>query len=159
MIILERILKHIAWANQEIFGKVNQLEDKALQAFVTDPSWSVGEILFHITDAAGWYIYRLTNVPAEQLVAPKSMTELAELANKLKSYDSQLLALAAESDADVILQRAEGDLTRKRSTILSQSVHHATEHRAQAVAALEFSGYKSINLDDFDLWSYEHLNG
>jgi uncharacterized damage-inducible protein DinB len=87
------------------------------------------------------------------------MTELVELANKLKSYDSQLLALAAESDADVILKRAEGDLTRKRSTILSQSVHHATEHRAQAVAALEFSGYKSINLDDYDLWSYEHLNG
>jgi uncharacterized damage-inducible protein DinB len=159
MITLERILKHMAGANQEIFAKVNQLEDKALQSFVTDPSWSVGEILFHITDSAGWYIYRLTNVPAEQLVAPKSMTELVELANKLKSYDSQLLALAAESDADVILKRAEGDLTRKRSTILSPPVHHATEHRAQAVAALEFSGYKSINLDDYDLWSYEHLNG
>jgi uncharacterized damage-inducible protein DinB len=159
MISLERILKHMSWANQEIFSNVCKLEDKALQAFISDPNWNVGEILFHITDSAGWYVYRLTNLLAEQLVAPKNMAELTELTNKLKSYDSKLLALAAEPDSDVILKRAEGDLKRKRSTILSQSVHHATEHRAQAIAALEFAGYKAINLDDYDLWSYEHLNG
>ena len=39
---------------------------------------------------------------------------------------------------------------RARSTVLSQAVHHATEHRAQLVAALEANGYTDINLDDFD---------
>ena len=42
-----------------------------------------------------------------------------------------------------------------RSTIITQAVHHATEHRAQAISALEARGYKAVNLDDFDLWAYE----
>ena len=145
------------WANQEIVGKVSKLEDQALHSFITDPKWNVGEILSHITSSADWYGYRLTGVSAEEVVTPTNMQELSNLASKLARYDARLLQLAA--DADMILKRTDGDIKRKRSTILSQSVHHATEHRAQAVAALEFAGYKSINLDDYDLWSYEHLNG
>ena len=159
MITLERILKHMAWANQEIYEKVCKLEDQALQAFITDSNWKVGEILFHIVESADWYGYRLTGVGAEGLLSPKNMHELSILQNKLATYDARLLKLAEDADVDVILKREEGDIKRKRSTILSQAVHHATEHRAQAVAALEFAGYKSINLDDYDLWSYEHLNG
>lgn len=159
MITLERILKHMAWANQEIFGKVSKLEDQALHSFITDPKWNVGEILSHITSSADWYGYRLTGVSAEEVVTLTNMQELSNLASKLARYDARLLQLAEAADADMILKRTDGDIKRKRSTILSQSVHHATEHRAQAVAALEFAGYKSINLDDYDLWSYEHLNG
>jgi len=159
MITLERILKHMAWANQEIFGKVSKLEDQALQAFITDSNWKVGEILFHITESADWYGYRLTGVSAEETMPPKNMQELSILQSKLATYDARLLKLAEDADADVILKREEGDIKRKRSTILSQAIHHATEHRAQAVAALEFAGYKAVNLDDYDLWSYEHLNG
>lgn len=159
MITLERILKHMAWANQEIFGKVSKLEDQALQAFITDPKWNVGEILFHITSSADWYGYRLTGVSAEETMPPKNMQELSILQSKLATYDARLLKLAEAADADVILKREEGDIKRMRSTILSQAIHHATEHRAQAVAALEFAGYKAVNLDDYDLWSYEHLNG
>ncbi|NCV77343.1 MAG: hypothetical protein EBW21_06725, partial [Actinobacteria bacterium] len=47
------------------------------------------------------------------------------------------------------------DITRERSTIISQAVHHATEHRAQLIDALEFKRYKVINLDDIDLWAFE----
>ena len=90
---------------------------------------------------------------------PKNMQELSILQSKLATYDARLLKLAEAADADVILKREEGDIKRMRSTILSQAIHHATEHRAQAVAALEFAGYKAVNLDDYDLWSYEHLNG
>ena len=41
------------------------------------------------------------------------------------------------------------------STIVTQSIHHATEHRAQLIDALEFKGFKPINLDDIDLWSFD----
>jgi uncharacterized damage-inducible protein DinB len=44
---------------------------------------------------------------------------------------------------------------RWRSTILSQAIHHATEHRAQLAAALEAKGFNPVNLDDLDLWSFE----
>jgi uncharacterized damage-inducible protein DinB len=48
---------------------------------------------------------------------------------------------------------------RWRSTILSQAIHHATEHRAQIAAALEAKGFTPVNLDDLDLWSFERETG
>lgn len=44
-----------------------------------------------------------------------------------------------------------------RSTILSQASHHATEHRAQLVAALEAKEFNGINLDRMDLWAFSKL--
>jgi uncharacterized damage-inducible protein DinB len=158
MITLERLFKHMAWANQQVFGKICELEEKALQAFIADPNLSVGEILFHITDAAGSYIYRLTEITTPELSAPKNMKELFDLRAKQAGYDAKLLTLAEVAGADIIVKRVEGDLKRKRSTVLSQAIHHATEHRAQVTCALDFVGYKTVNLDDYDLWSYEHLN-
>jgi hypothetical protein len=38
-----------------------------------------------------------------------------------------------------------------------QAIHHATEHRSQLVDALDFKGYKSIVLDDLDLWAFDKL--
>ena len=42
----------------------------------------------------------------------------------------------------------------KSSTIFSQMVFHAAEHRAQVVAALDRHNVRSINLDDYDVLSY-----
>jgi hypothetical protein len=36
-------------------------------------------------------------------------------------------------------------------------MYHATEHRAQLIDALEYRGYKSINLDDIDLWAFDEF--
>ena len=44
---------------------------------------------------------------------------------------------------------------RWRSTILSQAIHHATEHRAQLASALEAKGFKPMDLDELDLWAFE----
>jgi uncharacterized damage-inducible protein DinB len=53
-----------------------------------------------------------------------------------------------------------GNLVKRwRSTILSQAIHHATEHRAQFAAALEAKGFTPLDLDEIDLWSYEIQHG
>ncbi len=44
---------------------------------------------------------------------------------------------------------------RWRSTILSQAIHHATEHRAQIASALEAKGFTPVDLDELDLWAFE----
>jgi len=55
---------------------------------------------------------------------------------------------------------SEGEQVKRwRSTILSQAIHHATEHRAQIASALEAKGFTPVNLDDLDLWSYEKSQG
>ena len=49
---------------------------------------------------------------------------------------------------------SQGERTSKISTIVSQMIFHAAEHRAQIVAALDKHGERSINLDNYDVWSY-----
>ena len=68
-------------------------------------------------------------------------------------------ASASLADEKIAVIR-EGKTTHwMRSTIITQAIHHATEHRAQAVCALEVKGFRAVNLDDYDVWAYEINNG
>jgi len=148
----------MSWANQEVYKLIITLPDEALNAFATDPEWTVGEILRHIASSSGGYGARLKGIDAEVLVRPKTMQELQVIAKQLLSNDAQLLELANVTDEKIAVIR-EGQTTHwMRSTIVTQAIHHATEHRAQAVCALEAKGFKAVNLDDFDVWAYEINN-
>jgi hypothetical protein len=46
-----------------------------------------------------------------------------------------------------------------RSTVLAQSIHHATEHRAQIAGALIANGVTALNLDDLDVWAFGDAEG
>ena len=166
---MEKILKHMAWANQEIIGKIAELPREALDAYVINPEWTVGTIIRHIGSASNWYLWRLLD--REAFTADESaywearlkdsdeespkMQELKYLLDVLRDSDVKLLEQSRLPDVDVPREFRGEQHVFKRSTILSQAVHHATEHRAQAVAALELRGFDSINLDEFDVWSYQ----
>ena len=158
-LILERALKHMSWVNQEVYKLIIALPDEALDAYATDPEWNVGEILRHIASSAGGYGARLKGVDAEVLVRPTTMQELQVIAKKLLSSDSELLHLANVEDEKIAVTREGRTIHWMRSTIVTQAIHHATEHRAQAVSALEAKGFKAVDLDDYDLWAYEIKNG
>ena len=156
---LERALKHMSWANQEVYKLIIPLPDEALNAYATDPDWTVGEILRHIASSSGGYGARLKGNDVEVSVRPKTMQELKVIAKQLLSNDAELLELANVTDEKIAVIR-EGQTTHwMRSTIVTQAIHHATEHRAQAVCALEAKGLKVVNLDDYDVWAYEINNG
>ena len=156
---LERALKHMSWANQEVYKLIIALPDEALDAYATDPEWNVGEILRHIASSSGGFGARLRGVDAEVLVRPTTMQELQVIAKKLLANDAELLQLANVEDEKIAVTR-EGKTTHwMRSTIVTQAIHHATEHRAQAVSALEAKGFKAVDLDEFDVWAYEINNG
>ena len=156
---LERALKHMSWANQEVYKLIIALPDEALDAYATDPEWNVGEILRHIASSAGGYGARLKGVDAEVLVRPTTMQDLQVIAKKLLSSDSELQHLANVEDEKIAVTREGRTIHWMRSTIVTQAIHHATEHRAQAVSALEAKGFKAVDLDDYDLWAYEIKNG
>jgi len=154
-ISLETMLRHMGWANQQIFSQVSELPDEALGAYITNSDWHVAEILSHIVKAADSYVYRLNGREKSEITMPATMNEIKDLAKKLKKYDSELLELVNQSDSTVEVNR-NGVITHwQAATILSQAVHHAIEHRCQAVTALEFKGFKTPNLDDYDVWGYE----
>jgi hypothetical protein len=90
-----------------------------------------------------------------EIAMPTSMTEIKDLAKKLKKYDAELLELAKQPDRVVEVNR-NGVITHwQAATILSQAVHPSIEHRCQAVTALEYKGFKAPDLDDYDVWGYE----
>ena len=74
--------------------------------------------------------------------------------------DAMLLDCVKLEDIQLEFTNSEGEQVKRwRSTILSQAIHHATEHRAQIASALEAKGFTPVNLDDLDLWSYEKSQG
>jgi uncharacterized damage-inducible protein DinB len=165
---MEKILKHMAWANQQIISEIEKLSKEALDSYVSNPEWKVGTIIRHIASASNWYVWRLLDreafTPKEKEFWDARLRDCDEDAPAMQDF-SHILQVLRESDGWLLEQSRlpEGDVVRefkgetvtiKRSTILSQAVHHATEHRAQAVAALEAKGFGSINLDDYDLWNF-----
>ena len=165
---MEKILRHMAWANQEIIGQINELPKEALDAYAVNPEWTVGNIVRHIGSASNWYVWRLLDheafTPDEKAFWEDRLKDADEAAPLMQDI-ANVLAILKDCDAWLLeqSQKPEGDVAREfggeghvfqRSTIISQAVHHATEHRAQAVSALEIRGFTSIILDEYDLWNF-----
>jgi uncharacterized damage-inducible protein DinB len=87
------------------------------------------------------------------------MNDMPILIARAAKADEVLFAAAQLPEGDTERELNGKIIIRKRSTIISQAIHHATEHRAQLISALEAKGYKTINLDDYDLWAYSGTIG
>ena len=159
----------MAWANQQVIGQIAAMPKEALDAYAVNPEWTVGTIVRHIASASNWYVWRLLDREAftaeekadwdarlkdDDEESPK-MQDMSHVLEVLRSSDAMLLEQSRLPDAEVPREFRGEQHVFKRSTILSQTVHHATEHRAQAVSALELRGFEPTILDDFDVWSYQ----
>ena len=161
-IALDRLLRHMAWSNQKTIAHLQTLQEDSLKAFATNPEWFVAEIAHHIVDSADHYAFRISGIPA--LTQPGDpciddvieIADLARLKEQAAVVDKALLECVNLEDVQIEFKNFEDKIVKRwRSTILSQAIHHATEHRAQIASALEAKGFMPMNLDDLDLWSYE----
>lgn len=152
---MQRALRHMAWSNQRVFAAVSKLPDDALSSYIVNPEWTAGVILRHIVVGSTWYAYCLGIADWQEIVRPTSMRDIDVLAGQLATFDAQIMSAADLPDELLTFDDDEGPTSVLRSTLLVQAVHHATEHRAQLIDALELRGYQSINLDDIDLWAFE----
>jgi len=160
-ISVARLLRHMAWANQETIKHLQTLPEESLKAYATNPEWFVAEIAHHIVDSADHYAYRITGKvaltqPGDPCIADiEKISDLSRLSEQATIVDALLVSAADLDDAWLDLENDNGKFQRLRSTVLSQAIHHATEHRAHIASALEAKGFESINLDDISLWDYE----
>lgn len=160
-ITVARLLRHMAWANQETIKHLQALPEESLKAYATNPEWFVAEIAHHIVDSADHYVLSITGQVAitgkdDACIADiEKISDLARLAEQVAIVDRMLVAAADLEDTWLDLENDNGKFQRLRSTVLSQAIHHATEHRAQIASALEAKGFEPINLDDISLWDYE----
>lgn len=161
-ISMDRMLAHMAWANQKTMAHLQTLPEESLSAFATNPEWFVAEIVHHIVDSADHYAFRISGIPA--LTKPgdpciddvKEIADLSRLKEQAVIVDRALIECVKLEDVQIEFKNYEGkQVKRWRSTILSQAIHHATEHRAQIASALEAKGFKPVDLDELDLWAFE----
>ena len=156
---LDRLLRHMAWANAALFARLTELPVDALALASPRNEWSVAMILDHLVSAAGRYAARLEGAPRpDRATSPATAAGLAELDADCAAYDARIRAQAAMPDGPAdYADHSTGD--RARSTVVAQAIHHATEHRAQIAAALATNGIDAIDLDALDLWSYGEAEG
>lgn len=160
-ITVARLLRHMAWANQETIKHLQTLPEESLKAYATNPEWFVAEITHHIVDSADHYAFRITGKvaltqPGDPCISDiEKISDLARLAEQAATVDALLVSAANLDDVWLDLENDNGKFQRLRSTVLSQAIHHATEHRAHIASALEAKGFEPINLDDISLWDYE----
>ena len=161
-ISMERLLAHMAWANQKTIAHLQTLPENSLAAFATNPEWHAVEIIYHIVDSADHYAFRISGIPA--LTKPgdpcidnvKEIADLTRLKEQAAIVDKALLECVKLEDSQIEFKNYEDKMVKRwRSTILSQAIHHATEHRAQLASALEAKGFAPMDLDKLDLWAYE----
>jgi uncharacterized damage-inducible protein DinB len=157
---LDRLLRHMAWANAAVFATLAGLTDDALAVAAPRNEWTVAMILEHLVSSAGGYTSRLEGVPRpDRHDPPTAVAELAGLATTCAAFDARLRAQAAAPDGPVEYKSDAGTIRRARSTILGQAIHHATEHRAQIGDALSTNGIDALDLDELDLWAYSTHEG
>ena len=157
-ISLERGLRHMAWANQKVFEALESLPDEAFGSFIVNPEWTVGKIAQHIASGATWYVHRLEIEDWIDIPEVNNATELKVVKNLLAKLDAKIISAVHQDDHEISYTYEDG-VTRVRwfSSIITQAIHHATEHRAQLIDALEYKGYSPINLDSIDLWSFDEF--
>src|SRR5688500_1327331 len=128
---LDRLLRHMAWANAQLVARLLEQPVDALALTAPRNEWSAGRILAHLLNAAQGYATRMEGVPRPpNLEPPGSREDLADIGARLADFDARLRRQATEPDVLV----SHPDPARGqdlRSTILAQAIHHATEHRAQ----------------------------
>ena len=155
MISLELLTKHMAWANQEIYKEVKNLDPEVLDYFVVDKEWTVRTIMVHIVAASYLYNQRLMGKPFSKFEFDLDSPNLIDdLMSELEKIDKSLIEQVYREDEEVTFETSKGESSGKVSVILSMMIFHATEHRAQIVAALDKNNERSINLDEYSIFGY-----
>lgn len=155
MIDLTRGLRHLAWANDRFYAQLQELPAEALGAKYAPDAWSVGRLAAHIVMGTDWFRYCLTGRPWTDLTDLAVAGDIAALRTFLAQADADLLAEADKADALLTFEDEDGPRQALRSTLLTQAIVHAAEHRAHIATALEVSGAGRIDLDALDLWAFE----
>lgn len=156
---LDRLLRHMAWANAALIGHLAGLADEVLTLASPRNEWTVAMILQHLVDAADRYASRLEGVPRPDGTEPPTIAaELAAVSARCAAIDARIRAQAAVPDGPSP-SPDPGRPGRARSTIVGQAIHHATEHRAQIAGALATNGIDAIDLDALDVWAYGDAEG
>ena len=146
----------MAWANNQVFTKLSTLPEESLSFAAWNPEWTVGKIANHIVIAQGRMISRLEKQSApEEIDFPSTSQGMKDLAAKSAANDARIQTFLETPEEMLTFVRYGETVSYLSTSVIAQLIHHATEHRAQISDILAFNKMDVVNLDDYDLWSFE----
>ena len=157
---LDRLFRHMAWANAQFLLEVAKLPVGNLTLAAENDEWTVGAILEHLVGAAGGYAAHLDGGSRPEGVRiPTTKDEVDHLAELCAGFDARLREASLLPDKATFRIKEGQTIRRMRSTVLAQSIHHAIEHRAQIASILAMRGINAIDLDAIDVWGLGDAEG
>lgn len=156
-LITDRLFRHMAWANSYVFDCLAELSAEELLLTAPGDDWTAASILEHLT--ASRYADLLDGQGDVETAVPTNSEEVRALRDLSATFDLRLRLSAHQPDGFVEFKRGEKLIRRSRQTVLAQSIHHATEHRAQIAGIFSTHGMKIVDLDEIDLWAFANYEG
>jgi uncharacterized damage-inducible protein DinB len=154
--IVEKSLKHMAWANEEMLNILLALPDEAMKFSSWNPDWTVGKIVHHIVDSQGRLISRITSqLPPVECPEVTTADSISDLLPLFKERDAHIFSLANEPDQMHSITQNGKKVEFLTSTVIAQSVHHAAEHRVQISDILANNKMDVLNLDSLSFFRFE----
>ena len=151
-VTLTRLLRHMAWANKELFTQLSTLPESALSYTAWNPDWSVGKIANHIVIAQGRLISRLQKQSAPEEVEFEYTSDgMRKLVAKAAMNDAKIMEFLDIPEEMLTFVRYGETVSFLSTSVIAQFVHHATEHRAQIADIMAVNKMDVINLDAIDL--------
>ena len=150
---LTNIFRHNLWANLRLINKCGSLNSEQMAASLPGTFGSIQDTLEHIVRAERSYFSRLsTGQPYYHPKDAKPMT-IPELLEAARETGEGLLEWAGKVKAeDTVLLEWEGSPREvPKTTILTQVINHATEHRAQIMVIMTQLG---VEPPDVSSWTY-----
>jgi uncharacterized damage-inducible protein DinB len=157
--LTDRLFRHMAWANAYVFDCLATLTDEQLLMVAPNDDWSAASILGHISGASARYADALDGLGITKTTVPRNSAEVLALKEITATIDARMREAAKTPDGFTEYTREGRLIRRARQTILSQMIHHATEHRAQIAGIYASHGMKVVDLDEIDHWALATFEG
>ena len=150
---LMTMFRHHLWANLELLAVCANLTDEQLNSQIVGGYGSISDTWQHIVSAERGYFSRIST--GQQYRRPERAAPLtmAEMAESLRETGAGLIDWAPRVKAEDQVQIDWDGTLRNvpKAILLTQSINHATEHRAQIMAILTQLGIEPPELDG---WMY-----
>jgi uncharacterized damage-inducible protein DinB len=151
--IIDTLFGHNLWSNLRLFELCAGLSDEQLDASISNTYGTIRDTLEHIALAERSYLSRVTTGQPYKRDADTSQLTLAEMLESVRFSGEGLIKAASQVQAsDSVEVNWKGSPRAVPSAvILTQGIHHATEHRTQVMATLAHIGVKT---PDIAAWTY-----
>jgi uncharacterized damage-inducible protein DinB len=150
---LTTLFSHNLWANLSLLECCAELTDRQLDGSIVGGYGTIHDTLEHIVKAEQSYFSRISTGQTYPRARDEPPMTISEMAESARATGAGLIEWAPKVKAEDVV-RLDWDGTPRdvpKTTILTQAINHATEHRAQVMAILTQLGIQPPSLDS---WTY-----